>query len=618
MKEEGYNQLFNDFPDITTEAWEEKIMADLKGVDYGNKLVWKTDEGIHVKPYYRIEDLDNFRHLDHAGSLKPEGRAPNSWTICQDIFPGKDLVEANGRIKSALRGGAQAIRVQFLHAPGPQRDTLEKLFDGIHLEATEILFQGSLGADALYDLLLELASGRGVSLTGLRGSIGADPLGKMARNGIPIASLETLGNLVRRAKETSPGVRMIDVNGALIQNAGSTLVEELAFSLAMANEYMAHLTARGIEPVDAVNTMQLSLAAGSNYFMEIAKIRAARILWSTICEGYGMDPVSSRIRIHSTSSEWNMTLYDPHVNMLRGTTEAMSAILGGADLVTVLPFNHPYGITSDFSNRIARNVQIILRDEAYFERVADPSAGSYYIESLTDSIAEKAWDLFRETEAKGGFMKAFESGWIQEKVLSSKQKKLDRAASGRGHILGTNAFPNFNEIILAQLKQDDASDPFDSPMPCLRPFRVASMFEEVRLETEKNVKRPRVFLFKYGNPAWMTARAAFSGNFFACAGYEIIDQPAQENIETGITSAKNTGADIVVLCSADDSYLTTAPVVHEALKDQAIVVIAGFPSDDIEAIQKAGIEHFIHIRSNLLDTLKQFNRLLLGSQNHPS
>ncbi|MCK4746400.1 MAG: methylmalonyl-CoA mutase small subunit, partial [Bacteroidales bacterium] len=344
----------------------------------------------------------------------------------------------------------------------------------------------------------------------------------------------------------------------------------------------------------------------------------ARILWSTLCGGYGLDPLSGKIRIHSTSSEWNMTLYDPHVNMLRGTTEAMSAILGGADLVTVLPFDHPYGDTSVFSDRIARNVQIILRDEAYFERVADPSAGSYYIECLTDSIAERAWDLFRETEAKGGFRKAFESVWIQERVLQSKQKKLDRTASGRGHILGTNAFPNFNEMILAQLKQGDVSESFDSPLPSLRPFRIASMFEEVRLETEKNGKRPRVFLFKYGNPSWMTARAAFSGNFFACAGYEIMDQPAQENIESGIASAKKAGADIVVLCSADDTYLTTAPAVHEALKDRAIVVVAGFPAGAVEALQKAGIEHFIHIRSNLLETLKHFNKILLGSERNQS
>jgi methylmalonyl-CoA mutase len=604
-------QLFDKFPDISTEDWKSRIRGDLKGANYEKELVWKTDEGIHVKPFYRNEDLANLKYLDHAGSLKPDGSAPNSWTICQDIFPGKDPHETNGRIKSALKGGAQAIRIQLLNAPGPGRDALEKLFEGIHLEATEVLFHGYLGADALYDHLVELFSGWGLNLSDLWGSLGADPLGKMATTGVPVASLENLGRLVRRAGETSPGLRVIDVNGALFQNAGSTLVEEVAFSLAMANEYMAHLTDMGIEPVDAVSTMQMSLAAGSNYFMEIAKLRAARILWSTLCGGYGLDPLSGRIRIHSTSSEWNMTLYDPHVNMLRGTTEAMSAILGGADLVTVLPFDYPYGDTSAFSDRIARNVQIILRDEAYFDRVADPSAGSYYIESLTDSIAEKAWDLFRETEAKGGFRKAFGSGWIQECVIRSKQKKLDRTTSGRERILGTNAFPDFNEMILEQLKTTDKVEVSNPPMAAIRPFRIASMFEEVRLETEKSGKRPRVFLFKYGNPAWMTARAAFSGNFFACAGYEILDRPAHETIEAGIESARKEGAEIVVLCSSDDSYMTMAPVVQQALKDQATIVVAGYPADGIETLQKAGIEHFIHIRSNLLETLKQFNNLIL-------
>ncbi len=238
-----------------------------------------------------------------------------------------------------------------------------------------------------------------------------------------MATFDTLGKLVTKARKSGPGLRIIDVNGSLIQEAGGTLTEELAFTLSMANEYMAILTARGIDAADVAAGMQFSLASGPNYFMEIAKIRAARILWRKICEVYGLPAEKSQVRIHSTTSQWNMTLYDPHVNMLRGTTEAMSSILGGADLITVLPFDHPYGKSSAFSDRIARNVQIILRDEAYLDRVADPAAGSYYIESLTDSLAEKAWELFRKTERKGGFRKAFEKGFIQEPCADIQTKE---------------------------------------------------------------------------------------------------------------------------------------------------------------------------------------------------
>ncbi|MCK5137225.1 MAG: methylmalonyl-CoA mutase small subunit [Bacteroidales bacterium] len=611
MKEEGNKQLFTEFPEISTMEWEEKIMADLKGAGYQKKLVWKTDEGIDVKPYYRRNDIESLDYLKDTGSLKKGGGAPNHWTICQDIFPEKDLKEANSRIKTALMGGAQAVRIQLKDSPAPDMEMIETLLEGISLDETEIIFQGSLRADALYDLLCKLAVSKGIDPSDLKGSLGADPLGKMATSGIPIASMENIGKLVRNVKEKSPGIKVIDVNGAMIQNSGSTLVEELAFTLAMANEYMAVLTAQGVDPEDALDSMQLSLAAGANYFMEVAKLRAARILWRKISEEYGIDPSKGKIRIHSTSSEWNMTLYDPYVNMLRGTTEAMSSILGGSDLVSVLPFDYPYGKSTAFSDRIARNVQIILREEAYFERVADPASGSYYIESLTDSIGEKAWDMFREVESMGGFRKAFESGWIQELVLKSCRKKLDRASSGKDRILGTNAFPDFNEMILKKVNETGQNEKHDAPLIPLRPFRLSSMFEEVRLQTEKSSKSPRVLLFKHGNPAWMTARAMFSGNFFACAGYEIVDQTPFESIEAGIEVAKETDADIIVLCSSDDAYAEMAPAVYEAMKDRSIIVVAGYPADSVEELQKAGIKHFIHMKSNLLETLQEFNTMIL-------
>ena len=291
-----------------------------------------------------------------------------------------------------------------------------------------------------------------------------------------------------------------------------------------------------------------------------------------------------------------MTLYDPHVNMLRGTTEAMSSILGGADLVNVLPYDYPNGKGSKFSDRIARNVQIILREEAYFDQVADPASGSYYIESLTDSLAEKAWDLFCEVESMGGFIKAFEAGWIQEKAEASRKLKIDRAASGMGRILGTNAYPNFHELHLHQLikaPEKVLPDTAGSTLRPLQPFRLSFPFEKLRLDTERSPKRPRVLLFKYGNPAWMTARATFAGNFFACAGYEIVDhQSFRSYVEEGIKFASSGDFDIVVLCSSDDVYGETAPAVHKALSGLSIVVIAGYPEETIDELQEGRAQTF--------------------------
>ena len=604
-------QLFTDFPEISTAQWEEKIIKDLKGADYQKKLIWNTDEGIPVKPYYRKEDLESLSYLKNAGQLKAGGESPNQWTVCQDIFPGKNINEANAKIISALHGGAEAIRIHLDNVPSAGADLINELLDGVPLAETEIIFCGSMMADAIYDFLSDLAKKGGSSVALLKGSPGADPLGKMISSGYPIASLENLGKLVRKISENSPRMRAITVKGDLFQNSGSTLVEELAFTLSMANEYMATLSAQGIDPQVAASSLQINLSAGSNYFMEVAKLRAARILWGKICEGYGLIPADAKLKIHTTSSEWNMTLYDPHANMLRGTTEAMSAIIGGSDLVSVLPFDYPYGKSSEFSDRIARNIQIILREEAYFDRVADPASGSYYIESLTDSLGELSWDLFKKIESKGGFRKTFESGWIQEKVIASKNKKLERANSGRDRILGTNAFPNFNEMVAESVSVNDSSKESDTPLKALTPFRLSSLFEEIRLATEKSSKRPKVLLSKFGDPAWMTARAMFSGNFFACAGYEIIDQPAPGSIAEGIENARKTDADIVVLCSSDDDYAEAAPRFQQALGEHSIVVVAGYPKEHMENLKASGISHFIHMRSHLLETLKEFNKLLV-------
>jgi methylmalonyl-CoA mutase len=614
MKEEGNKRLFSDFPEITTRMWEEKIRSDLKGDDYNKKLVWNSDEGIPIKPFYRQEDIEALDYLEGIGNLKNQSDTPNGWLICQQLTPGKKLEKTNKRIKAALKGGAQAIRIQLGEARLSEVPVLEQLFDGISLQEAELHFGGCPSADALYSSLCTVASHKGSEYSELKGCLGADPLGKMAETGIPIASFENLGKLVKKVKESSPEMKVIEVHGSLIQNASSNLVDELAFSMAMASEYMAILTDRGIDPLTAQEALLLYLGSGPNYFMEIAKLRAARILWVKIAEAYGVETSKARIRIHSVSSQWNMTLYDPHVNMLRGTTEAMSSILGGADLVNVLPYDYPNGKGSAFSDRIARNVQIILREEAYFDQVGDPASGSYYIESLTDSLAEKAWDLFCEVESMGGFRKAFAAGWIQDKALASRKKKTDRASSGRGRILGTNAYPNFHELNLHQLIASPKIAEMDMTGSTLRPlqaFRLSWPFEKLRLETERSKRRPRVLLFKYGNPVWMTARATFAANFFACAGYEIVDPSPFKTLNEGLSSACSGNFDIVVLCSSNDVYSRTAPAIQKALSGISIVVIAGYPADNIDELKKAGLEHFIHRESNVLQTLTSFNKALL-------
>lgn len=604
-------KLFSEFPDITTEEWKEKIRADLKDRDAIQRLTQMSEEGIEVKPFYRKEDVEPMAYLQQVKNLKKSGDASNDWSICQDIFTGKDLDITRQHINEAVKGGAEAIRLHFPFNANDSIQSLNTLLGDLSFSDTQILLQGNMRADAIYQLLTELASKKGGSRSDLRGCLGADPIGFMVNTGFPLASMDNLAQLVKEASQQSPTLRVINICGASIQNAGSTLVEELAFSLAIASDYLSALASKGLDPRMVQDALQLNMAVGPDFFMEIAKLRAARILWGSLASAYGVDPSRATVTIHSTSSSWNMTLYDPHVNMLRGTTEAIASILGGTDLLSVLPFDYRYGESSSFSDRIARNVQLILQEEAYLNRVADPASGSYFIENLTNSICDKSWELFREVETMGGFRKAFEVGWIQERVNRSKRKKLEKFSTGEGILVGTNAFPDFNEVLLKQaLAQDNHSGQQTSFEPLL-PFQPSGPFEKVRMATRNSKKNPSVFLFKYGPPAMAQARASFSGNFFACAGYNILDPSHITSIKEGINMAKETKAEIVVLCSTDDLYEELAAEVCHNADDRSLVVIAGYPAQKMEKLKALGIEHFIHRKSNLLEKLEEFNSILL-------
>lgn len=322
------------------------------------------------------------------------------------------------------------------------------------------------------------------------------------------------------------------------------------------------------------------------------------------------------MNIHCVTGRWNKTVYDPHVNMLRTQTEAMSAILGGADSLTVEPYDTVFRQPDEFSERIARNQQLILKEEAYFDKVSDPAAGSYYIENLTNLIAENAWKLFVKTEESGGFLEALKAGTIQKDIAVSADKRKKDAASGKLILLGTNQYPDNNESVPEkveekilfgerQFEEDLAVDP-------VIPFRAASGYEKLRIAVERSGRRPSVFLFKIGNMAMRKARSRFSFNFFACAGYRIIDNNGFASVPEGVKAALESKAEIVVICSSDEEYPSIAPEANEMLKGKAIVVIAGNPPS-IEELKSKGLDLYIHMRSDVTETLEYFNtRLGIG------
>jgi methylmalonyl-CoA mutase len=382
----------------------------------------------------------------------------------------------------------------------------------------------------------------------------------------------------------------------------------------MGSEYMLQLTDRGISADIAASKIRFSFGTGSNYFPEIAKLRAARLLWAVVTNGFLPSKSESiKMDIHCVTSEWNKTLYDPYVNLLRTQTEAMSAILGGADSLTIEPFDIVFRHTDEFSERISRNQQLILKEEAYFDKVADPAGGSYYIENLTNLIAESAWELFLEIDDLGGFLSCLKSGFVQTKLSESAAKRENDIATRKTILLGTNQYPNTLEKISDTVDLNKVfgkkSVDTDLVVDPINLFRGSRQYDKLRIAVDKAVKRPVVFLLPIGNPAMRKARAQFSVNFFGCAGYRVIENQGFSTIEEAVSQVLTSKADIVVLCSSDEEYLLFAPEVYIKLKDKSIIVVAGNPAS-IEELKSKGLENFIHVRSNIIQILTDFNKRL--------
>jgi methylmalonyl-CoA mutase len=466
-------------------------------------------------------------------------------------------------------------------------------------------------------LLIKISGGNGINKSSIRGAVEADPLSRLMLNGtlcIPVeAGFDYLASLTKD-NATLPHYRNIQVNGSNFTNAGSGAVQELAFTISMAVEYLSQLTERGIKAEDAASKMRFSFGIGSGYFMEIAKLRAARILWSLVADSYKTaSPHAFRMEMHCVTSEWNATVYDPYVNILRTQTEAMSAILGGTDSLTVNPFNAAFSEPAEFSERIARNQQLILREEAHFDKVADPVSGSYYIENLTKLVAENAWKLFIEIEDSGGFYSALKSGIIQEKIERSATERKNDISKRKEILLGTNQYPNPDDRVVQTLKDKPESDlkvsTDDLVLKPVKLSRGSEEFEKIRIAVDKASRRPVVFLLAIGNHVMRRARSQFSSGFFGCAGYKIIDGDGYDSVSQGVDEALKSKADIVVICSSDEEYLLYAPEVLDRLCGKAIVAVAGNPPD-IEKLRARGLSNFISMKSDVTETLKYYNSCL--------
>ncbi len=617
MKED----LFGEFSPVPTEAWESQIREDLKGADYYSKLIWKTIEGIDIRPFYRSENLNNLGYLDSYPGDFPYIRGNglrNRWDIRQNIITG-NFREANKKACYLIEQGVNSIGFDLTGKNIKEGEELEYLMKNLDIEPVFLHFIAGRGAPLIAGYLGGLIKSGSFKHSKIRASLDFDPLCELTVKGRfyegEKEDFKQLRLLLEFARSDFHGCRVIPVNGLIFSNAGASAVEQLGFTLALASEYLSKLTESGFTVEDITAHMHFSFGLGSNYFMEIARLRAARLLWSKIVEAYGAsDSQAARAYIHSETTKWNMTVYDPYTNILRATTESMSAILGGTDSLLVNPHDCIGRKPSELPERIARSIQHILMEESYFNKVADPSAGSYYIENLTDLVAEKAWDIFLAVEDMGGYIKSLEKGYIQSVIGKTEARRKNNIATGDEVLLGTNRFPDFNESVKNKVNMSlvfpgEMKDKKETKkVEPVKTARGAEQFEKLRLGIESNA-RPSVFMLTYGETNARRARAIFASNFFACGGFKVTDNLGFATVEEGIREAIRSRAQIVVICSSDNTYAGIAPEIYDKLKNRAIIVVAGLP-DSIDELRKKGIEHFIHSRMNMLDELKKYNDLL--------
>jgi len=677
-------RLLAEFPSSTYEDWREAAVKLLKGAPFEKKLLTKTYEGITLQPIYMPQDIEELPHMNSLPGFSPYVRGRNalgykleSWEIAQEI-PYETPEEFNKALKYDLERGQTAVNLRLDKAQTGDAgrndlsittlDDLEKALEGINLENVPIFVQSGETALPFVVLLAALVQKQGKSLEKVCGYVAMDPLGTLICEGTLSFSLKIVYNMMASltawTQKHAPRLRTIAVQGDSYHNSGGSAVQGLAFVIATAVEYLREMVDRGLAVDDVAPHIQFVFSIGTTFFMEIAKLRAARIVWAKVVKAFGGNENSQKMTMHVRTTFRNKTIHDPYVNMLRTTTEAFAAVIGGCDSMHIGCFDEPIRLADEFSRRIACNTHTILKEETHLNEVIDPAGGSWYIEKLTDEVARKAWMLFQEVEQKGGMAKAIELGFPQEQIARTASQRDNNLSTRKDVLIGTNMYPNLNEkllepgsagvspapsdgagvqdlscsgvqnlfcpgvqdlscqieiLIKAALDGASLSDiskalcPEEETAPKVQPVRVhrgAEMFEALRAATEayktKTGARPKVFLANMGPILQHKVRADFSSGFFEIGGFEMISNDGFQTVEEAANAAIASEAPVVVICSTDETYPQIVPPLTRKIKaarPEIAVILAGYPKDHIEAFKEAGIDEFIHFRANLYEIL---------------
>jgi methylmalonyl-CoA mutase len=654
--------LQNDFPETPYEEWKQTAEKDLKGVPFEKKLITKTYEGIDLQPIYTKKDLKNIEFLENKPGFdnfvrgsKLSGSTNNCWEIKQVInYPlAEDFNEA---LRHDLDRGQNSIYISLDFAAkngldpdnakpgevGKDGVSLNNLNDfcnallGVDLEKYSVYINAGFGGYHSMLLLSSFLKKNKIDFNKIKGGFEIDPLGYAVTYGVlPVPEdkvFNCVADVTKWTGKNLPGFKTLNVNTLPYHNAGANAVQELAFAIATGVEYINQMLDRGLKIDEIANKIIFTFGLGSFYFMEVAKLRAARLLWAKIIKEFGGSDESKKMTIHTQTSYHNQTVYDPYVNMLRTTTETFSAIVGGADSITSNPFDEPFGMPDEFSRRIARNTQIVLKEESHLDSIIDPAGGSYYIEKLTEEIAKKTWDLFVEIQNKGGMLKSLKEGFPQSEIEKTDSERKKDYAKRKSVLVGTNMYANLKEEkpefknpdyekiyklrseqskkfksnndskeLLSKIRKVQKEKPEELINTCIdallqgatvgdisktlksgdekpvayksvKIHRASEMFEELRNKAlefkEKYGFAPKIFLATMGPVKQHKARADFSRGFFEVGGFDVIYKKGYNTTEEAVSEAVNSEAKIVTICSTDETYPELVPVLAKELKEK--------------------------------------------------
>ncbi|NTW83249.1 MAG: methylmalonyl-CoA mutase [Chlorobiaceae bacterium] len=580
------DSLFQEFPAVSRAEWKTKATSELKETPY-EKIVWKTPDGFELEPWCSREEHDSFLQV-------PAGKHANSWTNCRVIT----VTDPSAANCAALKSFASDVSAIEFHITAPHLaspENLSILLSGIEASALPVYFSGNLPPAA--DMLAALSS-----LPGFRGNEGGllSPLPFVSREA-DLAYGERL--------ETLPGFRLFAVDTISYNEHGSTPALEIALALAGVSETLNRFTKAGLSADRIISATEIILPVGTSHFSELAKPRALRYLLGHLLKAYGANPASLP-RLFAKTSRRTISLLDPYTNILRLTTEAVSAILGGYETLQIGAFDNGLSVENDIAERITGNIHLVLQSEATLQRVVDPASGSNYIETLTRKLAVSAWESFRKIEAAGGLKAAEESGMIRSMLAASAAREKKEIGSRKKTLIGVNRYP-----WPLTPEQDGNMGPIETALEAGLEKSASASYELLRLKTlthaKKNGRLPSVFIWTIGDPAISFRQAAFCEDFFKCGGFHIEGMASLPVEEKSYAAVQQRKPDIVVLCIAEKDTVPAAEQICISLRQlqpAILKVMAGKPPFGHEKLLEAGLDSFIYTGVNVLDMLETYQR----------